>query len=219
VGQRRSPARFVDAERMGEDGRVSDPESVEQDLDTDPRPTGRSTGQLRKTVWDMVRSMAVVLALVFVIVLLAWRPSPEAVTVIDPGPAVALADASADFPVVVPVGLGEGWRPTSARWEPSPSSLGIPVLHIGYVTPTEEYAQVSQGRVTAESYLDEQTSGGSPTGTREVAGVTWQQWEADDRRSLVLIDDAGLTTIVSGTGTWAEIESLASTLQAPVSPG
>jgi hypothetical protein len=176
-----------------------------------PQPTGRPTAHLRKTVMDMVRSMAVVLALVFVIVLLAWRPTPDAVTVIDPGPAIASAQQQADFTVVVPEGLSADWRPTSARWEASPESGDVPVLHIGFVTPSDQYGQVSQSRAASERYLVEQTSGGVPTGTRDVAGAVWQEWQADDRSSLVLID-SGVTTIVSGTGDWTEIESLARSL-------
>lgn len=195
----------------------SEPSSTEELSDTAPRPTGRANAHLRKTVGDMIRSMAVVLVVVFAIVLLAWRPTQERVTVIDPGPAIALAVADADFAIVAPAGLAEGWRPTSARWEPTPTSAGVPVLHVGFVTPTDEYGQVSQGRAVSEQYLDEQTSGGAPTGTREVAGRTWQVWEASDRRSLVLVDGE-VATIVSGTGEWAEIEALALSL-APVEQG
>lgn len=176
-----------------------------------PQPTGRPTAHLRKTVMDMVRSMAVVLALVFVIVLLAWRPTPEVVTVIDPEPAITTAQQQADFPVAVPTDLAAEWRPTSARFEPTPESGDVPALHIGYVTPTDEYGQLSQSRAASERYLVEQTSGGVPTGTREVAGAVWQEWQADDRRSLVLIE-SGVTTIVSGTGDWTEIEFLAESL-------
>jgi Protein of unknown function (DUF4245) len=197
---------------MSEDGGVSDPVDGGHQM---PRPTGRSTGQLRKTVKDMVLSMAVVLALVFVIVLLAWRPTPQVVNVIDPAPAISQATNQADFPLVAPSGLSEDWRPTSARWEPSPESGSDPVFHIGYVTPTDQYGQVSLSRAATERYLGEQTSGGRPIDTREVDGAVWQRWEADDRRSLVLID-GGVTTIVSGTGEWSEIEGLAATLQ-PVS--
>lgn len=182
-----------------------------------PQPTGRPTAHLRKTVLDMVRSMAVVLVVVFAIVLLSWRPTPDAVTVIDPAPAVASAQEQADFAVSVPAGLSDDWRTTSARWERTPESGDAPVLHIGYVTPSDEYGQVSQSRAASERYLVEQTSGGAPTGTREISGTVWQEWQADDRRSLVLIDD-GVTTVVSGTGAWAEIESLAGRL-APAAEG
>jgi hypothetical protein len=44
-----------------------------------------------------------------------------------------------------------------------------------------------------------------------VGGTVWQQWEAPDRLSLVQID-GGVTTIVSGTGDIAELESLARVL-------
>lgn len=180
--------------------------------DTAPQPTGRRNAHLRKSVGDMVRSMAVVLALVFVIVLLAWRPLPEEVKTIDPGPAIGMAVAQADFPIVAPASLADEWRPTSARWESTTESGDSLVLHIGYVSPSDEYAQMSVSRSSTERYLREQTSGGAPTGTRDIGGVVWQEWESDDRRSLVLTD-GDVTTLVSGTGDWAEIETLAAALQ------
>ena len=186
--------------------------SADADHGTAPRPTGRGNAQLRKTAWDMVRSMAVVLALVFIIVLLAWRPLPDEVKVVDTSPAIGMAIAQADFPITAPVNLPEDWRPTSARWQATEQSGDAPVLHIGYVTPTDSYAQVSTGRVATPRYLDEQTAQGTPTSTREVAGQTWQEWESDDRRSLVLTDGE-VSVVVSGTGEWDEIEALASSLQ------
>lgn len=180
--------------------------------DTAPRLTGRSNSHLRKTAWDMVRSMAVVLALVFVIVLLAWRPLPDEVKVVDTQPAIGLAVSQADFPLVIPVNLPEDWRPTSARWQSTEQSGDAPVLHIGYVTPTDSYAQVSTAAVATPRYLAEQTAQGTPIATREVAGQVWQEWQSDDRRSLVLT--AGeVSVVVSGTGEWPEIEALASSLQ------
>ncbi len=201
-----SPGEPTDAD--GGDQVMSAPE----DPGTAPRPTGRGNAHLRKTAWDMVRSMAVVLALVFVIVLLAWRPLPDAVKVVDTAPAIGLAVAQADFPVVVPVNLPEEWRPTSARWQATEQSGDARVLHIGYVTPTDSYAQVSTARVVTPGYLDEQTAQGTPTATREVSGQVWQEWQTADRRSLVLTDGE-VSVVVSGTGDWAELEALASSLQ------
>ena len=77
---------------------------------TAPQPTGRSTARLRQTLRDMALSMAVVLVVVFFIWLLAWRPSPDPIRVVDPAPVVALAAATADFPLQAPAGLAEGWR-------------------------------------------------------------------------------------------------------------
>lgn len=186
--------------------------SAPEDPGTAPRPTGRANAQLRKTAWDMVRSMAVVLALVFVIVLLAWRPLPDEVKVVDPAPVIGMAVAQSDFPVLVPANLPADWRPTSARWQPTEQSGGASVLHIGYVTPTDSYAQVSSARVSSPQYLDEQTAQGAPTSTREITGQVWQEWESVDRKSLVLTDGE-VSVVVSGTGEWAELEAMASSLQ------
>ena len=113
---------------------------------------------------------------------------PDPIRVVDPAPVVALAAATADFPLQAPAGLAEGWRPTSARWESTVESGAVPVLHIGYVTPEDQYAQVTQSTVDDPSYLKEQTSSGRPVGTTStVDGRSWDRWEGDKRRSLVRI--------------------------------
>lgn len=167
---------------------------------------------MRQTVGDMVRSMAVVLAVVFALVLLAWRPQPEAITVIDPAPVVDRAAAQAPFAVVAPDGLAGGWRSTSARWQATGASGDDLVLHIGYVTPEDAYAQVSLSADASPRYLAEQTDDAIMTGSQDIAGVAWQRWEADGRRSLVRIAD-GRTTVVSGSAGWEELIALASSLR------
>ena len=193
---------------MAHDGRVGSQE---------PQPTGRSNARMRQTVSDMVRSMLVVLAFVVVLLLVTWRPHPEAVMEVDVSPVVSLASTQAEFAVEVPTGLPERWRPTSARWEPTEKSLSDPVLHLGYVTPADGYAQVSQSSNAAASYLAEQTDNGIEVGTQSVGDVTWQRWENGDRYSLVRVAD-GTTTIVSGTAAWDELIALASSLR-PASSG
>ena len=200
----KTAARMRDA-RMDHDGIVTTP---------DIQPTGRPNARMRQTVGDMVRSMAVVLAVVAVIVLLAWRPDPEPITVVDAAPVVARAAAQADFAVSAPAGLPDAWRATSARWEETEESDGLPVLHVGYVTPADAYAQVTQSTATSPAYLQEQTKKGRPDGTIEVDGVPWERFDADDRRSLVLAGDPVLT-VVSGSADWPELVELASSL-APV---
>ena len=189
------------------------PDGVEpaEETGTDVRPTGRPNARMRQTVGDMIRSMAVVLVVVFAIVVLAWRPEPEAVKVVEPGPVVAQAVAEAPFAVLAPTGLDERWRPTSARWEPTAESGDDLVLHIGYVTPGDQYAQVVQSADTSAAFLAEQTTQGTPTGTQDVAGVTWQRWDGDPRRSLVLEADESVV-IVSGGAAWDELVTLAQSL-------
>ncbi len=172
---------------------------------------------MRQTIGDMVRSLLVVLAFVAVLLIVTWRPQPEAVKVVDPTAAISRASLQADFQLEVPTGLAEGWRPTSARWEPTAKSEPDPVLHIGYVTPGDEYAQVSQSANASDPYTAEQTDDGIEVGTQSVEDVTWQRWEHGDRHSLVRIAD-GTTTIVSGTAGWDELIVLASSLEPAAEP-
>lgn len=182
------------------------------------QPTGRKNARLRQTVKDMVWSMLVVLGVVAVVMLFAWRPEPEAVKVIDPQQYVAAAAESGDLGVLVPSGLSEGWRPTSARWEQTPASGDERVLRIGYVTPSGEYAQISQfafdpGQDPVRSDLvREQAQGIFPDSTRTVDGAKWLAAEFDGERMLAAQSGTGVV-VVSGTAGWGELDQLAQSLQ------
>lgn len=185
----------------------------------DVQPTGRPNARMRQTVGDMARSMAVVLAVVVVIMLLAWRPDPEPLKLVDSAPVIALAAAQAQFTVRAPTGLPDGWRATSARWEKTAQSSDEPVLHLGYVTPSDQYAQVSQSTARSAAYLDEQTAGGVPSGTMSIGGGEWEKLATHARRSLVQADGKALT-VVSGSAEWDELVALAASLEpAPVPVG
>ena len=155
--------------------------------------------------------MLLVLLVVGAIMLVSWRPQPEAVKVVDVTPAITVATMQAEFPVLVPSGLAAEWRPTSARWEPTEESDPDPVLHIGYVTPAGEYAQVSQSANVDEAYLQEQTDDGTPVDESQGTTAGWSRWDGKDRRSLVRESATGLT-VVSGTAAWDELEQLATSL-------
>jgi hypothetical protein len=178
------------------------------------KPTGRSTGRLSQTVGDMGRSLLVVLAVVAVIVLFAWRPQPEAIRVVDVQPYVSVVGAQAEFAATRLPESVPGFRPTSVRWEPTADSGGQPVWFVGYVTPSERYLQISQSSATGPDFLREQTAGGAQTGTVDIDGTTWERYETAERRSLVLQTDA--TTVVSGTETWDTLIAVAESL-VPVS--
>jgi hypothetical protein len=183
----------------------------------DVQPTGRSNKRMRQTVGDMVRSMAVVLAVVAAIWLLAWRPDPEAVKVVDTAPVITLAAMQAEFPVEAPTALPATWRATSARWEPTAQSDSAPVLHIGYVTPADAYAQVSQSTARSPRYLDEQTASGEAGAPVTVAGSPWTTYATQERRSLVR-DDGRTLTVVSGSADWPELTALAAALRPVPAP-
>ncbi len=171
------------------------------------RPTGRPNARLRQTVRDMVLSLAVVLAVIAVIFAITWRPTPDPVRVIDPTPALAMARAQADYPVLYPADLDAAWRPTSARWEITPLSEPDPAWHVGFVTPDDAYAQLGQSATDDEGYVADQVRGAEPAG--EWQG--WLRYESAEQRALVRVDD-GVTVVVSGTAPWPTLQVLAERL-------
>lgn len=183
------------------------------------RPTGRPNARLRQTVTDMVRSLALVLGVVAVVLLITLRPQPDPVHVIDPTPTLAAARATAPYPVLYPAGLGDDWRPTSARWQPTEGSAPDPAWHVGFVTPGDAYAQVGQSATQNPAYVREQTLGGQPVGMKAIGATgEWQQYDnGDGTRSLMRVD-AGVTVVVSGTADWVTLENLAARLSPQAVP-
>ena len=187
-----------------------------------PEPTGRPMRGLRQNVGDMIRSMAVVLAVVGAILLVTWRPQPDAIREVPLEPLVTMASSQADFPVLVVRGDAQ---PTSVRWEPTQASDGNMVWHIGYVTSDEEYLQLSQSLAESDLYVIEQTSEGLPVTlgaelpdvVQELASQGWLPYEggtSEVRRSLVRTD-SGATTVVSGTGSWEQVGDAVRNLVVP----
>ena len=177
---------------------------------TEPRPTGRRNARLGQTVWDMVRSMALVLVVVGLLVWLSRSTQTEEVRAVDTAPLLAAAVATAPFEVLMPASTA-GITPTSVRLEPTEESRPEVAWHVGWVTDDTQYVQLSQSRAANASYVDEQTASGRAGEQVEVAGRTWTRYETPDRRSLVSTA-GGVTTIVSGTLPWPRLEAFAGSL-------
>lgn len=190
----------------------SDPEAV--------RPTGRPNARLGQTVADMARSLIVVLVVVGAILLVTWRPAPDPIRTVDPGPALTAARATADFEVLYPADLPEGWLITSARWDLPEAADPDPAWHLGLVDPQEKYVQLGQSATTNAAYILEQTNGGSPVdgGTGE-----WQRYETttgpDEERTRSMVSvQAGVTIVVGGTADWGVLEEFAARLSPTAVP-
>jgi hypothetical protein len=168
---------------------------------------------MRQTVGDMVRSLAVVLAFVAVILLITLRPQPDAVKPVEIRSLLSVARAQAGFPVLIAGPGTSGYVPTSVRWEPTAATKPDPVWHIGYVTPEEKYVEISQSASVSEMFISDRTTKGAPLDPVVIDGTTWQRFESQTRRSLVRLESA-LTTVVAGTLDWAELQSVASGLSA-----
>jgi len=154
----------------------------------------------------MVRSLAVVIAAVVVILLLTHRASPDPVREVDITSPLTVATMSASFPVLVPQGQ-EGYRLTSARWQTSKP----PVWHLGYVTPDTKYVQLEQSATTNLKFVQDQLTGTTPLQATQIKGMSWQAYAGTGKNALVRTAD-GVTTAVTGTVPMPELIEVAGSL-------
>lgn len=159
----------------------------------------------------MVLSMGLVLLIIGVIMVLTVRTQPDPVREVSITQALVTARAAAEFEPLVP-GLAD-LRPTSARWQFTHSSGAARVWHVGFVTPDEEYLQVTQARSDDPEYIAEQTLDGTPGEMVDLDGVAWQVYQSPGRVSVVSTTD-GVTTIVGGSGTLESVLTAAGSLTA-----
>lgn len=166
-----------------------------------------------QTVRDLVISMFVVGLFVAFLYLIVLRPTPDPVREVDVGSAADVAAASEIFTVVVPVGLPEGWRATSARLTPGPDE-GSGTWFNGYVDPNGEFVAVVQQDFDLEAFLADQTDDGTLDGSELIAGETWQRYYSttSSERSLVLTTP-DVTTVVTGTVPYEELAEFAAKLR------
>ena len=187
-----------------------------------PAPSDKHS-PLRKTIGDIIRSMGIVAAIIAVVLLITWRPGPDPVREVAAAPVAQQVAAAVDFTLLYPE-LPEGWRATTARFEPSEQSGDDPVWFNGWVSPQDDFAAVVQSEAENERFIAEQTLGGVeasdlPSGLNP-AVKGWQPYVSSDgtQRSFVLQED-GVTTIVTGTLGWSELADFAATLQPVETPG
>jgi hypothetical protein len=160
----------------------------------------------------MALSLVVLLVPVLLIVLV-YRAlyAGDQPVVIDPAPTVAQAQAAASFPVSVPHGLSEGWRPVSAVYAPAGEGS---TLRIGYLTPSGAGVQVLQSSVPVDKLLTTELGTGQPAGDNEsINGRSWQSFAGSHGQTALVLAEPGHTTIVIGPATLPELRTLAASMR------
>ncbi|MBL7501413.1 DUF4245 domain-containing protein, partial [Frankia sp. CN7] len=189
----------------------------------------RTRGQ--ETVRDMVLSLAVVMAgvFLFVIFVLPRGDGEDAVKVVENTSTTVTAFArQAPYEVLAPSGLGQDlWKPTSLRVQVPGSTAGadpdVATLSIGYVVDREDDRAYARYEVSNAPDAVQRLLGNRPvTGHRAIDGQTWDERRSDDGHlaltravgdAVVIIDDgAG-----SGGASEADLEALAASVR-PVAP-
>lgn len=148
----------------------------------------------RETTLDMVRSLGLVMIIVVVVWFFAQPPTSDEqeIRVIDPSADVA-AFTSDQPDVPVPAGLPDRWRPTSSTY-----LAGDRLLRVGYVTPSDTYAEYAAVAGPAAEVRDAYTGDGVLREEVVVDGAEWDLYEDEDG-SLSLVRTYGDVTVVVGT--------------------
>ncbi len=165
-------------------------------------------------IGDIVRSVAVI----GVILLGLWgigrffTQTPEnPVSAVDYQTTLQQVRSTTDIPVLAPATLPEGWRATSARFEPG-SADDDGAWHLGVITDDEEYLGLEQSSLSVERAAERWAEDSEEAGSAQVAGQVWAVRAGPLDRTTYVTREGDRTTLVTGTGTPEEIESYITSL-------
>jgi hypothetical protein len=152
--------------------------------------------------------LALLLALIAIIPL----RHDGAVAPVDYRDELARARADAPYHVLAPDRLPAGWLVTRAAYDPDVS--GATTWHLGLITPGGKYAGVAQSNGPWRLFEIRQSNRGLPHGEISVDGKLWRRQYRKERdvRTLVRMS-GGVTTVVSGTASYDELELLLRSLR------
>ncbi|MCJ1677901.1 DUF4245 domain-containing protein [Streptomyces sp. APSN-46.1] len=164
----------------------------------------------KQTVWDMVRSLAVIGVVVAGIYLvIPHDDDADPTRVVDYRVETITARRAAPYPLAAPVGLPKEWRATSVTYERTKANS----WHLGFLDPQKQYVAVEQSSDATPGYLGKVTQQAKATGrTQQVAGVEWERWEGEKYDALVRRGD-GYVTVVTGTASFDQLGEMAAALE------
>lgn len=162
--------------------------------------------------------MIISMVLVMLAVLIWWAWVPRASNTAQPtADVVGIAreiGLSKHWDPAVAVGLPKGWQAVNVRLvtvDKLPDTW-----QAGYDAPGGSYARVVQTENGAATWVQAQTGESKSAGSVTVHGVRWSKLQRSDggERSLVRSTDlSGLSTIVTGTGDWNQLQAFAKALK------
>ena len=164
---------------------------------------------------NMARSLLPLL--IICVALAGWaavRQTPDdPVLEVDPTSSVRSSAERADYDLLVPTGLPDDYRPTSARTTAGAAQDGQPVtLEIGYLTPEEEFAGFVISDDPGAEPLRRVLDGAEEQGTESISGRSWvREKTADDETALVL-DTGDATVLVFGSAPDEELTAVAASV-------
>lgn len=165
---------------------------------------------------NMLRSM---LPLVLISLVIVWwttlqQSGDVGVRTVDPSTTVQLAAARAGYPLLVPEGLDEDYRVTSARTDAGNAGEGDPVtLEIGYLTPAEDYAGFVVSDDSRADPLATVLDGAEEQDTVQIGGQTWTRSITEKDEIALFRETDGVTVVVTGSASDEELETVAAAVE------
>lgn len=161
-------------------------------------------------------AMAACLLVVLAIYVITPRSNEELLPTVDYGSQLWAMRNEAPFTSHSPEGLPALWRPTSSRLHGMDSDGKKPVAwHLGFVTPSDEYAALEQSNEKASEYIPRMTNSSKVVGTQQINGVAWTKYHRKDKKanSLARTLPDGVSLVVTGTASYEELTILAASLK------
>ncbi|MFJ9338039.1 DUF4245 domain-containing protein [Streptomyces sp. NPDC101733] len=164
----------------------------------------------KQTIWDMVRSLAVIGVVVAGIYLfIPHDDEADPTRTVDYRVETLTARRAAPYPVAAPVGLAREWRATSVTYERRNANA----WHLGFQDPDRQYVAVEQSSDTSAKYLERVTQKAEATGqTQQVGDLAWERWDGEKYDALVRREQ-GSVTVVTGTAGFERLGAMAAALE------
>jgi hypothetical protein len=179
-----------------------------------PHPAAPSAALRRRgrfSIRDIALSFGVLIVPILIVIVGSNLLGAEQVTRVDPNDAYASAEATGQFTVLRPEGLGRDWYTTAADTTRSGSAV---TLRLGLVAPSGKFARIAESGRPASKMLAAEL-GGTPrsTGAEEINGQPWLRYPGRDReQALVSVRRDGVV-VVTGTADLTELRTLAASLR------
>lgn len=180
----------------------------QQDQETQVTPvlTGKQAKRANATVIGMLIATGITVLLAVVPVLM--NPSPTSTPRnVDVQQIATQAEGDAGYAPLAPE-LPEGWSANYARWEATGSS-GVPVWEVGYVTPGNDFIRLSETNAGNPTWIAQVSGESMVAGERTAGGKTWELRDSADGEASMVLEQPGLTVVLSGEADLAEFDVLA----------
>ena len=164
----------------------------------------------QKTVRDMILSLGLIgIAAAIVYIFIPHSDHAPDIKRVDYRVELLTARRAAPYPVAAPEGLSKSWKATSVRYD----GAAFDAWHLGFSAPDGQYVQIEQSTQKPSDFVDTASQGAAATKTTQtIDGRTWTRYTGGRYDALVLADK-GSTTVVAGTGSFAQLTEMAKALK------